>query len=405
MRAAGAIIWATDLRETSETMSGGKGKPGTKQYSYSVSLAVALSSRPIESVGRIWADGNLLRGEAGDLKTGGALRVHLGHADQLPDPLIAAALGSQCPAHRGLAYAVFEDLQLADFGNRIPALSFEVFADGAADQLPAALVETAETQPLANAVPAAAPIAGFANEGGSIADTLALIGAVAPLVADMVEDRLSIGPADLALASTTLPSGNRLARRRVRHPHGPAACARFRRGSDRAALLRQRARLSAGPPARGGGAPRSAASARSNCPPRCRRKAQAPLIDALRLRSVAEAERMQIRVASLDPAFAPGRVVVLAPHGLWRVEGWEWRSGGVELDLTRAADYGAAAARGDAGTPWRPADRLPAITVLEAFELPWDGTGAPDISRLHVAVGSGAGRWSARRCMRSGPGR
>jgi hypothetical protein len=40
-------------------------------------------------LGRIWADGQLLRGAAGDLKTGGALRIHLGHGDQLPDPLIA----------------------------------------------------------------------------------------------------------------------------------------------------------------------------------------------------------------------------------------------------------------------------------------------------------------------------
>ncbi len=31
------------------------------------------------------------------------------------------------PAYRGLAYVVFERLPLADFGNRMPQLSFEVF--------------------------------------------------------------------------------------------------------------------------------------------------------------------------------------------------------------------------------------------------------------------------------------
>ena len=108
MRAAGSIIWATDLIESSEKVGGGKNSPSTKVYSYSTSFAVAFSSRPILSVGRIWADGNLLRGAAGDLKTGGTLRVYLGHADQQPDPLILAAEGPQCPAFRGTAYAVFE---------------------------------------------------------------------------------------------------------------------------------------------------------------------------------------------------------------------------------------------------------------------------------------------------------
>ncbi len=130
MRAAGTIIWATELKETRGRSGRGKGQPATTSYSYAVSLAVALSSRPIEGVGRIWADGNLLRGAAGDLKTGGTLRLNLGHADQPRDPLLAAALGDQCPAHRGLAYAVFEDLQLADFGNRIKRAELRSFRLG-----------------------------------------------------------------------------------------------------------------------------------------------------------------------------------------------------------------------------------------------------------------------------------
>ena len=40
-----------------------------------------------------------------------------GHGDQQPDPLLSSAEGpGMSPAHRGLAYVVFEDLQLADFG-------------------------------------------------------------------------------------------------------------------------------------------------------------------------------------------------------------------------------------------------------------------------------------------------
>ncbi len=128
MRVAGTVIWSTDLIEDRVKSGGSKTRPATVNYSYRVSLAIALSSRPISRIGRIWADGNLIRGSAGDLKIEAQFRYHKGHANQAPDPLLASAEAvGQCPAYRGLAYAVFEDLQLADFGNRIPSLTFEVF--------------------------------------------------------------------------------------------------------------------------------------------------------------------------------------------------------------------------------------------------------------------------------------
>ena len=134
MRVAGTVIWATDLRETSSRSSGGKGRGSVTSFSYSASFAVALSARAIGSIGRIWADGNLLRGAAGDFKTEvSGFRVYSGGEGQAVDPLIAAAQGeAQTPAHRGLAYVVFEDLALADYGNRIPSLTFEVVADDGA---------------------------------------------------------------------------------------------------------------------------------------------------------------------------------------------------------------------------------------------------------------------------------
>lgn len=132
VRTAGTIIWATDLKEQRETSGGGKGKPKSTTYSYSVSFAVAISSRPVHSIRRVWADGKLLRGAAGDLKSPGTMRFHSGHRDQPVDPLIASA-EVECPAFRDCAYVVFEDLSLGDFGNRIPALNFEVIADAAHD--------------------------------------------------------------------------------------------------------------------------------------------------------------------------------------------------------------------------------------------------------------------------------
>lgn len=118
------------------------------------------------------------------------------------------------------------------------------------------------------------------------------------------------------------------------------------------------------------------------------------LVDAIRLRGAAGGDRMQLRVAALDPAIGPGVMVVMPGQGRWRVEAWEWRSTGVDLDLCRVPEVVVQALPGDPGRPWRPSDRLPAPTTLIAFELPWDGTGAADAARVHAALGAGAGRWA-----------
>ena len=108
VRTPGTLVWSTDLQENRESHSNGKGQPRSAVYTYSVSFAVALSSGPIESVGRIWADGNLLRGAAGDLKVGGELRIYLGEDDQPVDSLIAADVATgTCPAFRDRAVPVF----------------------------------------------------------------------------------------------------------------------------------------------------------------------------------------------------------------------------------------------------------------------------------------------------------
>src|SRR3546814_1706275 len=45
---------------------------------------------------------------------------------------MSAAIGfGSTPAHRGAAYAVFEQFELAEYGNRIPSLTFEIVADDA----------------------------------------------------------------------------------------------------------------------------------------------------------------------------------------------------------------------------------------------------------------------------------
>ena len=127
-RLGGEVIWATRIREdvTWRKQRGGKGasaRPATvtTTYSYAANLAIGLCEGPIAFVRRVWADGREL-----DVTTL-PMRVHRGSEDQEPDPLIVAKEGADAaPAYRGLAYVVFEGLQLAPYGNRIPQFSFEV---------------------------------------------------------------------------------------------------------------------------------------------------------------------------------------------------------------------------------------------------------------------------------------
>jgi len=190
MRLAGTVIWATDLKEDIHH-SGGKGRPKTTSYSYSASFAVALSGRAIRSVGRIWADGNLLRGAGGDWKSElGAFRLYTGDEAQRPDPLIASAEGiGATPAHRGLAYAVFEDLQLGDFGNRIPSLSFEVTADPGPVTIGAIAAELSEGAIAGEGGPA---LIGYAAGGDSVRGAIEGLGQALPIAFADTGERLAL---------------------------------------------------------------------------------------------------------------------------------------------------------------------------------------------------------------------
>ena len=127
-RVSGNLIWASRFREEvvkDTTTQGGKGGGGTTTttttYNYYGNFAIGLCEGQIQGISRVWADNKLL-----DLSEV-IYRVYTGTESQTPDPLITTKEGSgNAPAYRGLAYVVFEDLQLNSYGNRIPQLSFEV---------------------------------------------------------------------------------------------------------------------------------------------------------------------------------------------------------------------------------------------------------------------------------------
>jgi hypothetical protein len=122
-RLTGNIIWATQLEETTQQSSGGKGTAPTTPATTTIlaNFAVALCEGEVSRLGRVWADGQLLETE------GLNFRFYRGTADQEPDSLIEAKQGAgNAPAYRGLCYLVFEQLDLTPFGNRLPNLSVEL---------------------------------------------------------------------------------------------------------------------------------------------------------------------------------------------------------------------------------------------------------------------------------------
>lgn len=140
VRTGGNVIWSSGLREESETQSAkGIGGPSVTTFTYFTDAAVMLCENRIIDVLRIWADGKIIYDKTGTLATPPqanqlTFRLYRGTEDQEPDPLITldvdGRLGTgSTPAYRGRAYIVFENLNLTNYGNRLPNFSFEVVAD------------------------------------------------------------------------------------------------------------------------------------------------------------------------------------------------------------------------------------------------------------------------------------
>jgi hypothetical protein len=174
-RVAGNVIWSTGLIETKKEEEGGKGGGGSSSttYSYRASVALAVSGRPSQGINRIWANGKVIfeipvtsppsaipaisqtngmffsivedpaspstgpgtdiNGTFFEFETHAVfseLHVYPGSTTQVADTLIEGIEGAgNAPAYRGMSYIVLKDLQLADFGNRLPNLEVELVAD------------------------------------------------------------------------------------------------------------------------------------------------------------------------------------------------------------------------------------------------------------------------------------
>lgn len=380
MRVAGTVIWATPLKESRKKHKA-KGQPDQVTYSYSASFAVALSSRPIAGVGRIWADGTLIRSSGGRFTLDTGFRVHHGTADQPVDPLMASAEGmGQTPAHRGLAYVVFEDLPLADFGNRIPSLSFELIADAAGIESGAILGDL---------LPAMADTgAGGFTPGGYAASGSSVRQAVQPIL-DATGLALRAGrltgesapimlPADMAASAEGKPwpekkrdpAANLPASIAVRH-YDPARD--WLIGLERAGVA-------------------GSAGGREtiiDCPMALGRLVAQSLASRFASRALDAQESMTLPVGPMAFALPAGSLLRLPDDsGVWRVQQWQWRGGNGELTLTRYAP--------EKNWPMEPVmppvDDMPGALHGALFDLPrWGSIERPTTALLALAQASESG--------------
>jgi hypothetical protein len=141
------IMWAERLREKKTTSKTKGGK--YSEYKYFGTFAVVVADHEIEAVTRIWLDKHLvydatragpispfmglftgLSGSPVKIRLGRNMRIYLGTETQEADERMESWCedrygANSCPAYRGVAYIVFEDLPLEKFGNRIPQVTVE----------------------------------------------------------------------------------------------------------------------------------------------------------------------------------------------------------------------------------------------------------------------------------------
>ncbi|MFG7180663.1 phage tail protein [Burkholderia pseudomallei] len=129
-RVAGNVIWVSPVTVSEED------KKKAPIEAAHMSLAIALCKGPITGVRRIWANHKLIydvsnpsnfQALSGSSQMVSGFTLYIGDETQMPDATMESYLGvGNVPAHRGLAYLVFNDIDLQPYGNVIPTFEFEV---------------------------------------------------------------------------------------------------------------------------------------------------------------------------------------------------------------------------------------------------------------------------------------
>jgi len=154
VRQSGNLIWASkvvekEVEHTECTKSGGifgfggsKACTKTINYKYFQSFAIAFGRGPASAYLRIFADGTtiadyrgtnvgaatgLLFKNADDVGGTAGITFYYGDGTNTQNATIAATEGlSNTPTYKDITYAVFNDIELEQFGNRIPVITAEL---------------------------------------------------------------------------------------------------------------------------------------------------------------------------------------------------------------------------------------------------------------------------------------
>jgi hypothetical protein len=380
--AGGAPLAVSDPAVLALVTARSEGQPKTTSYSYTASFAVALSARAVVRVGRIWAEGKLLRGAAGDFKTGTGFRLHLGGEDQAVDPLIAAAEGlDMAPAHRGIAYAVFEDMELGDYGNRIPSLTFEVFADEGG----CAIGEIVTALAPAIAAEAGAELDGFSAYGASTRAAVETLAGAAGAWFRAEGDGLTLTAGDgVALyiedAGVGAERGTRAIAAADTAPRA-LSLSYYDPARDYQAGVQRATRPGAG-----------WQEARVELPAAIDAGGAKAIAEASLARMDLERERRTVALGWEALAIPPGaRVRIAGTPGVWRVDRWRIEAMVVTLECVPVAPA-PLPALASAGRVLAAPDALLGTTVLHVFELPpLDDSAATQPRVAIAAAGTGSG--------------
>ncbi len=141
MRVAGNVVWGTQKIPHSHSSGGGKGSstPVQNTTSYTQSVAIKFCRGEMAGYGRAWFDKKLMIdfSHTADAATiiasdflAKSVRFYPGTDTQMPDSLIVSYEGAgNVSARRGDCYLVFEELQIDQFGERIPQIEVELLGN------------------------------------------------------------------------------------------------------------------------------------------------------------------------------------------------------------------------------------------------------------------------------------